>query len=157
MSPDTQFLYQHGTVSTWTFTKPINRQPPPLVSALRVACLLLPPCPMSIFTPLTPLAYAQVHIRPWGVVCCWSLCLPCVPASAPPCDYPPPVILWCLVSDRVAIFAHEGEGPRRTHYLAVSCRRSLPPPRYLATLLPFKLPVSLHIEPHTNDNISISF
>ena len=50
--------------STWMSLTPATRQPPPLVSAPRAACLRLPPFPASVRLPLSPSACAQVPVSP---------------------------------------------------------------------------------------------
>ena len=66
MTPAHHFLSQSGTSSTFTTPTPITRQPLLLVSALRSACLCLPPCPASVIPPFTALVLRPGPCHPLG-------------------------------------------------------------------------------------------
>ena len=107
-----------------------TRQPLPLISAPRSVYLLPPPFPMSVRPPFLPLAYDQVPVSLWVVVCLWYLRLRCVPAYLPPCVNHRLLSSSCIWfrSPWVEFFACKGEGPRRLHSLAVTCPSTFPPP-----------------------------
>ena len=63
-TPAPHLLSRSGTSSTWTFPTPATYQPPPLVSAPRATCLIMPPYPASALPPLPSSACAQTPVGP---------------------------------------------------------------------------------------------
>ena len=113
--------------STWTSPPSATRQPPPLVSAPRVVCLIVPPFTASVLPPLLPSACALIPGGPGG-------CLSFVPPSplCPRLSLP----MWCSASCLLMVFGvcsggrffAQSQGPGRLHSLAFFCPRYLPSP-----------------------------
>ena len=72
---DPCLLSWRRTLSTWTFTTPATRWPPPLLYTPHTVCLYLSPFPASVCLPFVALS---LHLGP-----CWPLgvCPPRVPPS----------------------------------------------------------------------------
>ena len=95
---------------------PSTSQPPQLVSVPRAECLVLPTCTVYVCCPFPPVIH---H---------WYLHLLFVPAYLPPhVIFLSPVILWCLVSDQVDLFACKGKGIWCMHSLSVARPIPCPP------------------------------
>ena len=119
-TPATHLVSRRGTSSAWTFPLPATHQPMSLISLPRSACLLLPPCPMSVRPPfhpqLAPRSLSSLEVLPFVGTSVYLVSQPLptyviilLPSSSG---------VWFMIG---WIFARKGEGTGRLYSLAISC------------------------------------
>ena len=128
VAPAPQFLYWRETLSTWTLSTTVTRQPTPLDYEPCAACLRMLPFPASVFPPFSALG---LHTGPCNPLGGYTIVDNYV--SLVPLPLPPYFMLRLLGSSGSWFlfgrpFSCEGERPGRLHSLKISCPSPRPPP-----------------------------